>query len=109
MGSKLLSPGLPGSLGLKQAGLWLAGIPSSAAESGWQDVSPRDRYDSASQPGRESGINGLFILTLWEILISTAYKHRKGKMKCDFNLQKRLWKMVASRSIDLLPCGAGRL
>lgn len=87
MGSRLLSPGLPGFLGLKQAGLWLAGIPSRGAELGWQDVSPSDGYDSDSWPGRERGINGLFSLTLREILISTAYKHRKGKMKCDFNLQ----------------------
>lgn len=29
--------------------------------------------------GWESGINGLLVLTLWEILISTAYKHREGK------------------------------
>lgn len=90
MGSKLLSPGLPGSLGSKRAGLWLAGIPSRGPESAWQNVSPRYGYESDSRSGRESGINGLFILTLWEILISTAYKHRKGKMKCDFNLQKRL-------------------
>jgi len=70
-------------------GLWLAEIPSRGAESGWHDVSPKDGgYDSDSWPGRGGGINGLFILTLWEILISTAYKLRKGKMKCDFNLQK---------------------
>lgn len=86
--STQLSPGLPGLSGLRQVRLCLVGIPSRPAEMGWQDVSPRDGYNSDSQPGRESGINGLFILTLWEILISTAYKHRKGNMKCDFNLQK---------------------
>lgn len=75
----MLSPGLPGSLGLKQAGLWLAGIPSKGADLQWHGVSPSSGYNSGSWPGRESGINGLIRLTLREIINLNSLQTQKGK------------------------------